>query len=208
MIDSTKRKFQKETQTGNPWSTVGCNTDLSLCHKKYDDVFDSQKAVDSILEERLFKKSLCINTQAISELFGEGGKQANPGRDYNRQLAEVLEQTIKPTFAQMIDKNAVAADVQPLLVARRETNVFEEQSVGQSDTSGSPVKFGKQSSPAKPPGKLGERSSLLSVVKVEEEDHSSDGSSHAENLEIPADIFGEKPAPDNSKKDQSSVSAF
>ena len=178
---------------------------MSLCHKKYDDVFDTQKAVDSILEERLFKKSLCINTQAISELFGEGGKQTSPVRDYNRQLVEVLEQTIKPTFAQMIDKSSVG-DMNPLLVARRETHIFEDQSVGHSDTSGSPVKFGKNYSPAKPPGKIGERSSLLSVVKVEEEDHSSDGSSHADRGGVTADNFGVKASLEVSKKDQSSVS--
>jgi hypothetical protein len=187
LIDSTKRKFHKETQTGNAWTTIGCNTDLSLCHSKYDELLASEKAIESLLEERLFKKSLCINTQAISDFFAESpSKESDPvNQGYNKQLVEVLGHTIKPTFAMMINKGSVN-DLDALLLARKEA---EEQSVAISDTSGSPIRFGKNYiSPVgtKQPFDLDKPNLMMQVVKVEEDEHSSDESS--KDAERPADL--------------------
>lgn len=151
--------------------------------------------MEQLLEEKLFKKSLCINTKAISEFFSDSPQKTGmDGKDYNRQLVEVLEQTIKPTFSKMVN-NGSSTDLNPLLVARRETQIYDENSVGHSDMSGSPIRFGKDYiSPNKKAAQDGpsERGGLLSVVRVQEqeEDHSSDDSSKQDGSFPPPDRLG------------------
>lgn len=140
VIEPAKRKFNKETQTGEETrKSTGINTDISLVDKKWDDLLPpDMKILEQLLEERLFKKRLALDEKLLNRSnLGEtisGINQAGHGftliknslldskgpiieRDFNKTLIEVLEQSIKPTVNKLVKSGSIE-NLNPFLVSR------------------------------------------------------------------------------------------
>lgn len=133
VIEPQKRKFDKQIQTDFAGSSdVAVSTDLSLCHRKYDEIFASNKILDEILQEFNFKKSLVYSNRIRDVL--QPSALINNRSSVGDRLFGIVEESIRPTLDKYLQDKANNG-IHQILISKQEVEQSAQPGISQDSDS-------------------------------------------------------------------------